>query len=49
MATAWGGVDGALGEGMFTSERASTRTCDVVIGEGAVFEGVTGGEVVVRE
>ena len=49
MTTAWGGVDRALGEGVFTSERASTRTCDIVVGEGAVFEGVTGGEVVVSE
>ena len=47
--TAWDGVNGALGEGVFTGERASTRTSDVVVGEGAVFEGVTGGEVVVSE
>ena len=49
MAMAWGGVDGALGEGVFTGERASTGTIDVVVGEGAVFEGVTGGEVVVSK
>ena len=47
--TALGRMDGALGEGVFTSERASTHTCDVVVGEGAVFEGVTGSEVVVCE
>ena len=46
---AWGGVDRALGEGVFTSERMSTRTCDVVVGKGVVFEGVTGSEVVVSE
>ena len=42
-------MDRALGEGVFSGERASTRTCDVVVGEGAVFEGVAGGEVVVSE
>ena len=42
-------MDGALGEGVFSSERTSTRTCDVVVGEGAVFEGVAGSEVVVSE
>ena len=42
-------MDGALGEGVFTSERASTRTCCIVVGKGAVFEGVSGSEVVVSE
>ena len=49
MSAAWGGVDWALGEGVFSSERASTRTCDVIVGEGTVFEGVAGGEVVVSK
>ena len=47
--TARGRVYGALSEGVFASERASARTCDVVVGEGAVFEGVTGGEVVMSK
>ena len=49
MTTAWVRVDGAQGEDMFPCEGMSALACDVVVGIGAVFEGVTSGEVVMGE
>ena len=49
VASAWVCVHGALGEDVFACESATALACDVVVGEGAVFEGVTGSEVVVGE
>ena len=40
VASAWVCVHGALGEDMFACESATALACDVVVGEGAVFEGV---------
>ena len=47
--SAWVGVDGAMDECVLTGERAAALAGDVVVGVGAVFEGVTGSEVVVGE
>ena len=45
--TSWVGVDGAMDECVLAGERAAAVAGDVVVGVGAVFEGVTGSEVVV--
>ena len=47
--TAWVGVDGAMDECVLTSERAAALAGDVVVGVGAMFDGVAGSEVVVGE
>ena len=47
VALAWESVDGAMDECMLASEGAAALAGDVVVGMGAVFEGVSGSEVVV--
>ena len=49
VATAWLGVDGAMDECVLAGEGAAALAGDVVVGVGAVFEGVSGSEVVVGE
>ena len=49
VATAWLVVDGAMDKCVLASEGAAAVAGDVVVGVGAVFEGVSGGEVVVGE
>ena len=49
MMSAWVGVDGAMDEGVLAGEGAAALAGNVVVGMGAVFEGVTGSEVVVGE
>ena len=45
--SAWVGVDGTMDKCVLVSERVAAVAGDVVVGVGAVFEGVTGCEVVV--
>ena len=47
--SAWVGVDGAMDEGVLAGKGAAALAGDVVVGVGAVFEGVSGSEVVVGE
>ena len=49
MTSAWVGVYGAMDEGVLAGKGASALAGDVVVGVSAVFEGVTGCEVVVGE
>ena len=47
--SAWVVVDGAMDECVLAGERATALAGDVVVGVGAVFEGVSGSKVVVGE